>query len=275
MRLLDRLDRRFGRFSVPNITLGLIVCQALVFVLAMSDGEFLSRLELIPARVMEGEWWRVVTFLCVPPTLNFLFALLSWYVLYLMGTALEMFWGTFRYNVYLLLGYLANIGFALLLGLLGESEVSASNGFLQLTVFLAFAYLNPEFEFLLFFILPVKVKWLAWFTWIMLGISLVTGPWLVRLMVISSVANFLVFFGADIYRQLHNRQRRAAWESRQPNRKSKAFHRCEVCGITDVTNPDMTFRYCSQCSGARGYCSEHIHNHPHITHDEPASEAAE
>lgn len=271
MRLLDKLERKFGRFAVPNLTFGIIICQAAVFLLSMSDRDVAEKLMLVPQLVLQGEVWRLFTFLCIPPSYNgqffgILFAIIFWWLFYMMGTALEMIWGTFRYNVYLLIGFAANVGVAFIF-----PAQPASNVFLELSVFLAFAYLNPDYELLVFFILPVKVKWLALLTWVVLGVALVRGPWMVRVLTLASVANFIVFFGKDLYQRLHSRQRRARWEARQPERKKKAgrepFHRCEVCGVTDISNPDMTFRYCSKCEGAHCFCTEHIHNHEHITNE--------
>lgn len=272
MPLLRRLERKLGPYAIPNVTLGLVILQAVVFLFAMSDRTILERLVLVPAWVLEGEVWRLLTFLAIPPTTNPLFALLFWYLFYLMGTALEQTWGAFRYNLYLLLGYLANVGAAFLV-----PEIAASNIFLQATVFLAFAYLNPDFQLYIFFVLPVKVKWLAWLAWALYLMTMITGSWSDRLLTIASVFNFFVFFGKDIVQWLQNKQRRAAWEARQTPARGgrKPFHRCEVCGITDISHPDMTFRYCSQCEGARCYCADHIRNHQHLTSDKLTEERHE
>ena len=161
MRLLEKLQRRFGRFAVPHVTEGLIACQALTYFFCQSEPAFLERIALVPRRVLEGEVWRLFTFVCQPPPMNLVFALFFWYMFYLMGTALENTWGTFRYNVYLLVGWLATVSVSFL-----QPDAPASIGFLQGSVFLAFAYLYPDFQLLLFFILPVKVKWLALLQWI-------------------------------------------------------------------------------------------------------------
>ena len=116
----------------------------------------MANIALVPTKVLHGEVWRLVTFLCEPPTNNLVFAFFFWYLFFLMGTALESTWGVFRYNVYLLVGWAATVAVSFI-----QPEAPASAGFLQGSVFLAFAYLYPNFQLLLFFILPVKVKWLA------------------------------------------------------------------------------------------------------------------
>ncbi len=265
MSLLDKLERRLGFLAVPNVTLGLIVCQAFAYFLTLTprdvDGENpLVRLFLIPNLVLAGEVWRLVTFLVVPPFTNVIFALFFWYVFYLMGTALEHYWGVFRYNVYLLIGYAATVAVSFL-----APGVPASNGYLQASVFLAFAFLYPEFEMRLFFLIPVQIKWLALLAWIGYGWILLFGSWIDRLLVAASICNFLLFFGWEIFGLMRAGRRRMALRAAEfATAERTHFHRCTVCGITDRTHPTMEFRYCSKCQGACGYCTEHLTRHEHV-----------
>jgi Pyruvate/2-oxoacid:ferredoxin oxidoreductase delta subunit len=143
--------------------------------------------------------------------------------------------------------------------------------FLAGSVFLAFAFLNPEFEMLLFFILPVKIKWLALLTWIGYGYKLAVGSWPTRLMVLAAIGNFLVFFAGDIVQRIRTGRRRMSHQAKvfaaTPDEKEPR-HRCHVCGKTDLTNPLLDFRYCSKCAGDQCYCPEHIFNHVHVTLDD-------
>src|SRR5260370_3369072 len=156
MSLLDTLERKLGRFAVPHVTLGLIACQVIVYLANLLQqrpdaGEpFAERFWLIPQKVLAGEVWRLVTFLVVPPFGFILWTLFFWYLFYLMGTALERTWGTFRYNVFLLLGYVATVATSFIL-----LDEPASNAFLPGSVFLAFAYLSPAFQLYILFFLPV------------------------------------------------------------------------------------------------------------------------
>ena len=278
MSLLDTLERKFGRYGVPNVTAGLIACQVVLylvqFALSRAGGAPADlRLDLIPSRVLDGEWWRLATFLVVPPCGNLVCALFYWYLFYLMGTALERHWGVFRYNVYLLVGYgsavAASVGVSFLLG----GDLPASNAFLGGSVFLAFAYLYPDFELYIFFLLPVKIKWLALLVWIGYFVVLIAGDPLARVLVLASVCNYLLFFGMDIWHRVRTGQRRMAIQAARFTAKEPAYyHRCVACGITDRTHPQMDFRYCSQCAGAHGYCAEHLRNHEHITAAETAPE---
>jgi hypothetical protein len=267
MSLLNTLERRFGHLGVPHLTLALIIGQVMVYCLTLArpltdaDEPVVLPLLLIPERVLAGEVWRLATFLVVPPFSNIVCAFFFWYLFYLMGTALEQHWGVFRYNVYLLIGYAATVAAAFI-----TPDQPSSNAFLQGSVFLAFAYLCPDFELYLFFLLPVKIKWLALLTWIGYALVVIFGDWSSRLLVLASVCNFALFFGKDIVERVQTGQRRMAVQAARFATKEKPyFHRCTVCGITDRSHPAMDFRYCSKCVGAQGYCMEHLHNHEHIT----------
>jgi hypothetical protein len=212
--------------------------------------------------VLAGEWWRLFTFALLPPSGNLILDFFSWYLFYLMGTALEHYWGTFRYNVFLFIGWAATVAAAFI-----TPEYPAADVFLMGSVFLAFAFLNPDFELYILFVLPVKIKWLALLTWCGYGAVLLFGPdWGVRLSMLASVCSFALFFGKDVYLRMQGARRRMAMQAKQfatPPREY--FHRCTVCGITDKTHPKMEFRYCSQCAGSLGYCMDHLRNHEHVT----------
>jgi membrane protein implicated in regulation of membrane protease activity len=246
-------------YAVPNLTLGLIAAQVLVFVLAMSRPAILSQALLVPELVLEGQVWRLISFVAVPPTMNLLFAFFFWYMFYLMGTALEGFWGAFRYNAFLLIGYLATVAVSFV-----SPETGSTNAFLEASVFLAFATVYPEFVFYIFFVVPVKVKWLAALQVLGYVYLFALNDWPVRLLLLASIANYLLFFWRDIIGRVRNSQRHMTAQVGRTTKVKQPFHRCTVCGITDLTNPEMDFRYCTQCDGSHGYCTEHVRNHEHI-----------
>ncbi len=259
MKILDKLQRRFGRFAVPHVTEGLIACQVLTYFFCQSNPAFLANIALVPRRVLEGEAWRLVTFVGQPPPMILVFTLFFWYLFYLMGTALESTWGTFRYNVYLLVGWLATVSVSFL-----QPDAPASVGFLQGSVFLAFAYLYPDFQLLLFFILPVKVKWLALLLWIRYLYLMIGGDVMTQLLVTASVCNFALFFWHDIVLRMKAGRRRMAQQAENIRQANTPRHTCIVCGVTNLGDPKMSFRYCSKCAGAPCYCEEHIHTHQHV-----------
>jgi hypothetical protein len=264
--LLDRLERIFGRFAVHNISLYLVAGQVAVFLCAMLRTISIEPFLLVPALVLHGQPWRVLTFLLVPPNTSWVFIAFSWWIFYLMGTALEDYWGVFRYNLFLFIGWALTVGAAFI-----TPDFPATNAFIAGSVFLAFAYLNPDFELALFFILPVKIKWLALLTWAGYAVSFALGPWSTRCQVLVTTGNFFLFFGRDIFLSARMHRRRMAGEARNFARsrdEPEPRHRCRICGKTDLTHPQLDFRYCSKCAGDQCYCSEHIFNHEHVLTDE-------
>jgi hypothetical protein len=258
MSLLDSLEKKLRRYAVRNVTLYLILGQVLFFVFALSGRFILERVLLIPDRVLAGEWWRLITFLFIPPLTNPIFAFFAWYMFYLMGNALEGRWGAFRYNLFLLVGYVVTVAVTFLFPF-----SAATNIFIGGSVFLAFAWLYPEFQIYIFFIIPVRMKWLALLTWLGYGYEMIVGSWHTRLLVLASISNFLLFFGRDILWRMKTGKRAMTTQAKQFSGRKEAFHTCASCGITDLSHPRMEFRYCSECGGL-GYCKDHIFAHEHV-----------
>jgi hypothetical protein len=265
MTLLDRLERKLGRFAVHNATLGIIFAQVAFYAVHQAElrgairEPVTEKLTLVPALVLEGQWWRVFTFVFTPPGDSLLWAILFWYFFYFVGTVMEQTWGAFRYNVYLLVGYVATVAAAFLV-----PDMPASVAFLQGSVFLAFAYLYPDFVIQLMFVLPVRVKWLAWLTWAGYCLVFFSGNLVAMAMVGASVANFFVFFGRDVFRRALYGHRLMTRQKSRIVAVPKPRHVCVVCGATNKTHPEKDFRYCSKCRGQRCYCDEHLRNHEHI-----------
>jgi hypothetical protein len=253
--MLENFEKKYRRYAVPNVTLYLVVGQVMFFVFALSGS--LERVVLIPEYVLAGEWWRLITFLFIPPSSSPIFVFFAWYLFYLMGNALEGHWGAFRYNFFLLIGYVITVAVSFIMPL-----HPATNVFIGGSVFLAFAFLYPDFQMYILFILPVKIKWLAMLTWIGYAYEVLFGSWSTRLFVLASISNFLLFFGKDIVWRMKTGKRVMATQARQFSGKKEAFHTCAICGITDVSHPQMEFRYCSECGGL-GYCRDHISSHEH------------
>lgn len=257
MALLDKLERQFRGWGIPNITLYLVVGQAFFYLAAYSGNLDVSRMLMVPAMVLQGEWWRLIAFIFIPPSASIVFVFFGLYFFYMMGSALEGHWGTFRYNLFLFVGWFLTVAVAFLL-----PNSVATNVFIGASVFLAFSHLYPEFTIYIFFILPVKIKWLALLTWIGYAISLLFGAWSTRLFVLASIGNYLLFFGSDILWRVRTGQRKMREQARSISGKIEPFHRCAVCGKSDVSHPDLEFRYCKECNGL-GYCMEHIGSHEH------------
>lgn len=265
MNALDKLERRFGRLALPRVTLYLVVGQVLFYVLGAFDPGLLPLLELEGAQVLRGEVWRLVTFLFVPPLAHPIFAFFAWYLFYLMGSALEHQWGAFRYNAFLLIAWAATLAVAFAM-----PAHPTGNAYIGGSVFLAFAWLYPDFELYLFFVLPVKIRWLALVTWIWYGIRVLTGSWTERLLVLASILNILVFFGREMLARARAGRRRMHTQAAAVTRRAEPRHRCAACGIDNLSHPDTDFRYCTACKPARAYCPAHLRAHTHVRDTEPA-----
>lgn len=189
MNLLNKLERPLGWMAVGNLPIYVVAAQAILYLwgLAYPGQEHLLTME--PSRVMAGEWWRVLTFLFLVPFQNVLFTALYLYFQFVCGQALENEWGSFRLTMYYLLGAAGCIVGAFVAGTDLQSAF-----YLNETIFLAFAALYPDFRILLFFIIPVKIKWIAWFAWARILLVIFYAPWIFKLAVLISLSNYFFFF---------------------------------------------------------------------------------
>lgn len=260
MSLIDRLEHTIGRYVPANITYFLIGSQILVFILIRSYPAYTSVFFLQGNLLLGGQWWRAVTFLAMPVSTDFLFAVFEWYMFYLFGLALERHWGSFRYMLYILISALSVVALALLF-----PTVRLTNVYIYTSVFLAFAYLYPDFRLLLFFFIPVKVKWLALIAAITMLGSVLFGTIPAKLQTILSMSNFFIFFGKDIVNRSRGYLTDFISQSQQTitSTRAKAYHVCVVCGTNEQDDPYMEIRYCSQCIPSRCFCGDHIRNHVH------------
>ena len=257
-----KLERRLEPYAVPNLTLYLVIGQAFVYLttmLGLIDGR---RLSFYPALVTQGEWWRMFTFVVDPPGSYWLFIAFALYFLYFTGNALEEAWGTVRFNLFLLVGYAMTVAVAFV-----TPFSPATNLFVGGSLFLAFAHLYPNFTMYIFFVLPVQIKWLALLAWVAYVWRFVQGNASDRLAIAAALTNFLLFMGRDLWVAVRQGQRRlqTGAQRRVTERVGpQVRHRCTICSKTDLTDPQMDFRYCSKCTGDQCYCPDHIRNHEHV-----------
>lgn len=265
MNWLDKLERKYGNLCINNLMLYIIGLTLLVYIVGFYDttGIFISKLVLDPSKVMQGEVWRLLTYIFIPPTSSYVFIAFVLYFYYFVGTGLEDEWGSFKFNLYYLVGFLGTTLAFFITGGLGTAF------YLNLSLFLAFAKVYPDVEVLLFFIIPVKIKFLAIIDWIFFVLVLLFASTPTKIAVIVALSNFFLFFGQDILgdiklnRQVHINRRTFRKSIR--DLKNKPIHKCTICGITERDNPQMEFRYCSKCDGHHEYCMDHIKNHEHIS----------
>ncbi|MEG2633222.1 MAG: rhomboid family intramembrane serine protease [Oscillospiraceae bacterium] len=205
MNWLYRLERKFGKFSIPNLMLIIVVGQFAVFAadLIMPALNASGWLYLSRSLVMSGQIWRLITFIFIPPSSSVLMILISLYFYYMIGGALENEWGSFKFNVYYLVGMIGIIIASFLTG-------AGSNYYLNMSLFFAFAILWPDFEVMLFFIIPIKMKYLALFDAILFIIniasSLMARDWATFASIIASLLNVILFFGGDLMHRIKREQ---------------------------------------------------------------------
>ena len=188
MTILDRLEKTLGRFAIPGLIRYVVALNALVFILLTLQPDYIQALQLDPIAFRNGEIWRAVTWIFIPETMSFFWILFYLIFTWWLGDMLEESWGVFRLNAYYFLGMAFCIVSALLFGAAG------GNFFLNLSLFLAAATLAPNFEILLFMIIPVKMKWVALFSLIVPAGYLLFGPLDMKMMVVMCLGNYLLFF---------------------------------------------------------------------------------
>lgn len=202
MNFLDKWERRYGRkFGIPNLMIYVTATMLAVFVLDMVlPGGLSAYLYFDRAAIFSGQIWRIITFTVLPPNSSILFIILALYFYYFIGNALENEWGSFRFTVYYLFGVLGAIAAGLITGF-------STNLYLNLSLFFAFASLYPNHQVLLFFILPIKIKYLAWVNWFFFFISFITGTMVDRVAIVLSLVNYFLFFGKDIVSGVQNQRK--------------------------------------------------------------------
>lgn len=271
--LSDKIDRfcyKHPRFGIPNLMLAIVACNVVVYLLDMFSRGTLSPLLYFSRHyILQGQIWRLITFVMVPDSQGIFWFALTMYFYWFIGTNLEREWGAGKFTIYYGTGVLMTI-------ICGLCTGYASMSYVNLSLFLAFATLFPNLQFLVFFIIPVKAKWLAWLDGALLAINFVaalaTLRWASAILIVVSLLNYLIFFWNDLMyyvrRQRRSTSRQAMNFKRaaQAKKESKGYiHKCAVCGRTDTDYPDLEFRYCSKCVGYYCYCMDHINNHVHIT----------
>ncbi len=195
-KLLDRLSYRYGRYGIPNLMLYIVIAMAGVFIVELFVPEMPLRMYLYFSSdlILQGEWWRVLSWIIIPDETSIVFIIFSLYIYWMIGTSLEQQWGTLKFNVYYFMGVILTIVGGFITGF-------TTNTYLYYAMFFAFAVMFPDHQFLLFFFIPVKVKWLAVidavFFGIMLVLNIIGQNWAEVAAIIISMLNFILFFFGD------------------------------------------------------------------------------
>ena len=287
--MLDKLEKKFGKYAINNLIVYLLAGYAIGYLLQFGQRftgvPYINYLTLEPYYILHGQVWRLISWIIIPPNVSVIWAVIMFMLYYQLGTTLERTWGAFRFNVYIFGGMLFTIlgaflvyaiyGSAMPLGVIG---ITTSTYYINLSIFLAFSTCFPDMQVLLYFIIPIKMKWMSVFYLVIIGYEvlkdIISGQWFAAIPIIASLLNFFIFFmmtrnmsrfnPKDIHRRAEFK--RAATPPRTKYRDGSpiARHKCAVCGRTEISNPELEFRFCSKCNGNYEYCSDHLFTHTHI-----------
>jgi membrane associated rhomboid family serine protease len=258
-RLLARLERRLGRYAIPNLMLFVVGGMAVVWVLAHARPESLSRLTLNINAVRHGQIWRLVTFLFIPPSWEPIWIFVNLYFAWWIGSSLEQNWGAFKFNAYYFLGALATIVASVIAG-------PTTNVWLNASVVLAFATVFPDVTILLFFVLPIRVKWLGFAGAAYMGFEAAVGSLDTRASIAAALVNYVLFFGEHWWNAFRKRKVVVQQEGRMKEFESGVpvlgLRACAICGAREADGADIRVCSCDKCGGRpRALCLEHARNH--------------
>lgn len=292
MNFLNKLERKFGKYAIPNISLYLIICYGCGYLLNMINPAFLNYLTLNPYAILHGQIWRIVTWILVPPSSFDIFTIVMLFFYYSIGTNLERTWGTFYYNVYLFMGmiftvlgsfivmaisYIPNTTMNAIINSMGANNyfsliaLNFSTYYVNMSIFLGFAATFPDVEVLLMFILPIKVKWMGIVYVALILYDFIKSGIIGKVVIGASLLNFIVFFlmtRRGIGMRMSPKQVKRRHDYRKEVKKARPVtiskHKCAICGRTSDEYPDLEFRFCSKCNGNYEYCQDHLFTHTHV-----------
>ena len=288
MRFIDKLERKYGRYGIENLTMYIIISYVLGYALMYINPGALSMLSLNVTKILQGQVWRLITWIVYPPSTSsplwFVIAILFFY--YPISASLEHTWGKFKFTLYILSGMIFTVIAAFILhfvmgGVLdGLGGIIFSTYYISLSIFLAYSLTYPDMTVLLMFVIPIKMKWMSIVYAAIVIYDVVryfmNGAWFMALPIIASLLNFVIFFlgTRDFNRYNPKEIHRKNEFKRAVNGGSKTVpfpgnsnavtkHKCAVCGRTEKDDPNLEFRFCSKCNGNYEYCQDHLYTHIH------------
>lgn len=293
--MLQKLERKFGRFAIPGLmkyVIGLYIVGYILYLI--NPNIYYSYLMFDVDQILKGQVWRLVTFVVQPIRDGLLWTLLMCYVYYNIGTNLEQIWGTFRFNLYYFMGIFFNVLATIIVYIIMRLvagvgfSVPISLDYLNLSMFLAFAATFPDLQFRFMFLIPIKGKYLAIGYLLLMAYDIldafrggVFSGIIVGVSIIVSLLNFFIYYMMTRrYLSPRNIKRRMDFSRSYTDgmRQSKSRttidpvtgnktitrHKCAVCGRTELDGDNLEFRFCSKCNGNYEYCQDHLFTHEHI-----------
>lgn len=298
---LNKVEKRAGRYAIPQLTKWMILTYIIGYVFYFLEYagigiNIIQYIYLSPELILRGQVWRLFTWVLMPPSRPDLFTIIMLLFYYQIGTALEQTWGEFRYSLYIFSGLFFMLAGAFILYAFGLNvDGMFTTYYVNMSIFLAFAACYPNMEVLLYFIIPLKMKYLAYIDVAFLIYQTVLSSWPERVSIIVSLLNFVIFFFTT-----RNYRSVSPGEYRRKQQFKKAFsqgpspvhpgtqagagtaretmasggrngqitkHKCAICGRTELDGDDLEFRFCSKCDGNYEYCQDHLFTHKHIKYN--------
>ena len=306
MKFFDKLEKKIGRFAIPHLMLYVTIAYIIGYMLFITRNyAVLNVLSLDAEKILQGQVWRIFSYVIQPPTSSLpIFFLITLYFYYMIGRFLERQWGAFKFNFYFFSGLFLNVIAAIVIYLIFGVVMPMSVYYLNLSLFMAFAVEQPDTFLLLFFIIPFKIKWFAILDAVYFGLTVFFGYLSLALNLpdailaplhyiginptptgataaIIAMLNFIIFYAVfKVGKRNRNSNRQQYRQSTGSSNSRSEYqsqtqsgaariprHRCSICGKTEFNDPNEEFRFCTKCQGAFEYCSTHLHAHNHVYRD--------
>lgn len=280
MKKVDLFCYRHPRFGINNLMIYIVIGTLAVWLFGAMDttNMLVNSLAFNAAAVLRGQVWRLVTFVFIPQT-GGLWLFLFLYFYFFVGSTLEREWGAGRFTIYYLTGMLMSIIYGFIIYFVTGVSYSMTANYINLSMFFAFATLFPDNMVLLFFIIPIKMKWLAIIDALYFVYAIIqdfsAGMGLMSFLPLVALLNYFLFCGGELFHSVMPRRRqqrrntvdfkREVHRIKYETKNKNYMHKCAVCGRTDADHPELEFRYCSRCAGYHCFCQDHINNHVHFT----------
>lgn len=280
MKFINKLERKLGRYAIPNLInfiIGLYIIGFLIYLVGGAQVYYALFSWDVDA-ILRGQVWRLFTFLLKPPSTNILMIVLICYIYWNMGRMLEQMIGSFGFNLYMISGVLFHILGGLLIYLMNGTSIDMGTTYLNFSMFLAITFLIPDMQFYLYGLIPIKAKWMAGLELAIYGYLILTGSIGTKIEIIFSLLNAIIFFfltrNLSRYSPKQIQRRRKYQKQVKVVKMAPYRHKCAVCGRTEADGENLEFRYCSKCAGTYEYCMDHLYTHIHVTGPEQENHSA-
>ena len=197
MSIIEKLEQKCLWLSFNNLYKYMTAIFLLGLIIDLFNPLFyLLNLSLNIGKVLSGQVWRLFTFVFYPPSSSrsIILSLLLIYVYYSITKTLTMMWGNFKFNLYLLIGYLSQIiGSFIVYFILGRNIIIFPT-YSFFSIIMAFALSFPDAYFYIYFLIPIKAKYFAYVEIALYLMLFLSSGIEDRVAIICSAVNVFIFF---------------------------------------------------------------------------------